>query len=356
MISIGHSEKWDQIVSSFAQYDIYYLSGYAKICQIHGDGEPCLFFYESDKLRCINVAMKRDIATIQAFSDIFPANTYFDLMTPYGYGGFLFEGEITDKELLEFQKVYTHYMQEQHIVSEFVRYHPILNNSLIARTVFPVIDKGKTAYMDITSPEVIWDNIKSNCRSNIRKAQKSEVIVEHTNDPALFNDFMAMYSEVMQKNNASDYYYFKEEYYAAIHKNLANQYKLFYALYKGKIAAMSLFIYANQQLHCHLACSDAQYKLLSLPGLLLYEAACWGNQNGLKTLHLGGGVGYKEDSLLRFKMSFNKNTNSIGTIGTNIYISEIYETLTCKRHGVPHTSLLSEETFFPLYRMPPIQI
>ena len=56
--TIEQSEEWDRVVSSFASYDVYYLSGYVKAFQIHGDGAPLLFFYEDDKIRGINVVMK----------------------------------------------------------------------------------------------------------------------------------------------------------------------------------------------------------------------------------------------------------------------------------------------------------
>ena len=40
--TIEDSEQWDGIVRTFKIYDIYYLSGYVKAFQIHGDGDPLL--------------------------------------------------------------------------------------------------------------------------------------------------------------------------------------------------------------------------------------------------------------------------------------------------------------------------
>jgi hypothetical protein len=34
--------KWDEIVKSFKDHDIYYLNGYLKSLEINGDGEPLL--------------------------------------------------------------------------------------------------------------------------------------------------------------------------------------------------------------------------------------------------------------------------------------------------------------------------
>lgn len=62
ILTLEQSEKWDSIVRSFKKYDAYWLSGYVKGFQIHGDGDPLLFFYDDDKVRGINVVMKRDVA------------------------------------------------------------------------------------------------------------------------------------------------------------------------------------------------------------------------------------------------------------------------------------------------------
>ena len=65
--SLEETEKWDEVVHSFAQSDVYYLSGYVKAFALHGDGEPMLFYYENDSVRGINVVMKRDIASDERF-------------------------------------------------------------------------------------------------------------------------------------------------------------------------------------------------------------------------------------------------------------------------------------------------
>jgi len=45
-ITIKEKERWNEIVSSFKQHDVYYLNGYVKAFQIHGDGEPLLYYYK----------------------------------------------------------------------------------------------------------------------------------------------------------------------------------------------------------------------------------------------------------------------------------------------------------------------
>lgn len=82
IIDIEDRFHWDEIVTGFSLYDVYYLSGYVKAFQIHGDGEPQLLFYETADLKAIYVYMKR--TTI--------IEGVYDSISPYGYGGVLFEG------------------------------------------------------------------------------------------------------------------------------------------------------------------------------------------------------------------------------------------------------------------------
>ena len=65
--TIEQTAAWDALVRTFSNYDVYYLSGYVKAFQLHGDGEPLLFYGEADGVRGINVVMKRDIAAMDDY-------------------------------------------------------------------------------------------------------------------------------------------------------------------------------------------------------------------------------------------------------------------------------------------------
>ena len=44
IFSIEERKEWDEVVRSFEEYDVYYLSGYVRAFEIHGDGEPQMFY------------------------------------------------------------------------------------------------------------------------------------------------------------------------------------------------------------------------------------------------------------------------------------------------------------------------
>ena len=47
------SPQWDVLVTSFPDYDVYYLNGYVRAFKLHGDGEPFLFYYQKDDFRAL---------------------------------------------------------------------------------------------------------------------------------------------------------------------------------------------------------------------------------------------------------------------------------------------------------------
>lgn len=332
-------KEWDEVVRSFAEYDIYYLSGYVRAFEIHGDGEPQLLYYEANGLRAIYVYFKRKTAI----------EGVYDSITPYGYGGVLFEGDMRDENLKAFWTAYVEKMNELNIVDNFVRYHPVLANAMPMKEVSDVIDLGKTVALHLDSPEVIWENIIPKNRNMIRKAEKNGIEIHHAHDMSLFADFIRIYNATMDKDNAEEYYYFGEEFYKSIHEDLDGNYEMFYATLDGQIIAMSIMLFANKQMHYHLSGSMMEYRNLAPSNLLLYKAAVWGCEQGYKTFHLGGGVGSGEDNLYKFKAAFNRKSDYQFSIAKMVFDQEKYDALVEER-SARDPEFNRESKFFPLYR------
>ena len=339
LIDFDNADIWDSTVKQFLSYDVYYLSGYVKAFQIHGDGEPQLLFYEVDGLKAIYVYMKRK-TTIAG---------YFDSVTPYGYGGILFEGDTSEENLKAFWDAYAEKMKEIGVVDNFVRYHPVLRNAIPMKSVSTVVDLGKTIAIDLSSEEVIWNNIISKNRNMIRKAEKNGIEIRHGKDIELFKDFKRIYNTTMEKDHAEEYYFFEDSFYESIHRDLYDNYEMFYAVLDGQIIAMSIMLFANQQMHYHLSGSMMEYRNLAPSNLLLYKAALWGCEQGFKTFHLGGGVGSGEDNLYKFKAAFNRNSDYQFSIGKEIFDQKKYDELVQERANRDQT-FNPQSSYFPLYR------
>ncbi len=337
--TIEQSEQWDAIVRSFKDYDTYWLSGYVKAFHIHGDGDPLLFFYEGERSRAINVVMKRDVAKDERFQDKITEGRYFDFATPYGYGGWIVEGLETEDLFCS----YDSWLQKNGIISEFVRFHPIIKNHIVCKSFYDIVQLGEVVHMELSSPETIWENIISKNRNMIRKAKKNGIKIYNGRFPGIYEKFRTIYDGTMDKDNAEKYYYFKPKFYESILEDLPQNAQVFWAEKDNEVIAASIILAANGRMNYHLSGSLREFSTLAPTNLLLYQAAIWGSLNGYKTFYLGGGVGSGEDSLFKFKRAFFKGELNHFYIGKKIYDLDKYTMLTNLR------STIGSE-YFPKYR------
>lgn len=340
-------EKWDCIVKSFDNYDIYYLSEYVRAFKEHGDGEPVLIHFQDENFEAINVIMMRDLSTMKPFQNDLRQGEIFDLSTPYGYGGFLTKGSPTIKNIRKLDEEYGEFCTSQNIVSEFVRFHPVLQNNIVMKSVYDIIEIGETVTLDLTSEDIIWENITSKNRNMIRKAIKSGVEIKFALNDDIMQEFIKLYSATMKRDNAQKYYFFNNRFYKSLLENYEKNAKIFYAEYKGQIISAAIILYANNMMHYHLSGSDSNYRHIAPNNLLLWEAAKWGCKNGFKVFHLGGGVGGNKDNLFKFKKSFNRYSNTKFFIGKKIFDINKYEELVKK---VENSYGKIDGEFFPKYR------
>lgn len=338
--TLEQTEQWDSIVKSFDKYDVYYLNGYVKAFKLHGDGEPLLFYYESDETRGINVVMKRDIAKDNRFKGKIKEGQLFDFSTPYGYGGWIIEGDDSDKLFEEYKR----WTEKNDIVCEFVRFHPMTKNHNSCSQFYDVTQLGEVVHMELNSHEDIWNNITSKNRNMIRKAMKNDVKIYNGRFPEIYEKFRTIYNETMDKDEADEYYYFDEKFYDSVLDDLPESAQVFWAEKDGKIIAASIMLATNNFMNYHLSGSVREYGFLAPTNLLLYKAALWGCDNGYKTLYLGGGVGSGEDSLFKFKRAFYKGELKHFFIGKKIFNIEKYDELLEVRESI------NNRGFFPEYR------
>lgn len=273
-------QKWEKIVCSFKKFDVYYLPGYVKSFELNGDGKAILLYFEKGDTRAINVILKRDIASCPTLKGKIKENEWFDFATPYGYGGWLVEGD--DYQALK--QEYESFAKHQHIVSEFVRFHPMLQNWIGLEEIYNETLLGKTIFMDTSSEENIWLNFTSQNRGKVRKAIKNGLEVFWCRDERILDSFIDIYRETMNKDSATDYYYFSKDFFKTIINELKYNAMWFYAMKDDEIAAAAVFLFCNGQMHYHLSGSRRKYQSIAPVNLLLYEAALWASKNGYQTL------------------------------------------------------------------------
>ena len=160
----------------------------------------------------------------------------------------------------------------------------------------------------------------------------------------LMKKFVTMYKGTMLRDNANDYYYFSDDFYKSIIEDLGDNVTIFYAEYQNNIISMALILHNMNGAHYHLSGSDYNYKHMSSTNQLLYEVSNYLCANNIKSFHMGGGLGGKQDSLYKFKKSFNKSDDLEYHIGQITYNEKIYDWLSDQSESDRNAD------YFPKYR------
>lgn len=315
---------WNECVKSFENWDIYYLNEYLYSFKLHGDGDPLLIYYEDNNCRFCYGVMKNDISKLEVFKNSIKDGIYYDLETPYGYGGPLSDTEIPIHSQQVFLKELTEYCIENKIISQFIRFHPLLSNYKLLPEVIETRYLRDTIFIDTETKGVIMSNMDKKNRNMIRKAQNNgiEIVIKEISD---YEDFIKIYDETMKNNNAEEYYTFKKNYFESL--SMLKEYSLIlYAMLDEKPISSSIMFFNDQYMHYHLSGTLTDYRKYSAGNLLLYEAACYANSKGIKKFHLGGGMN-PEDSLYSFKKKFNKYGKLPFVVGRTIFDKKGYDAL-----------------------------
>lgn len=357
-VFINETSKWNNIVKSFNYYEPYYLAEYLEALKFHGDGEPILFYYESEGIRALNVAMKRDIAADKNFAGELYENTYFDIATPYGYGGFIIEGKSTMENMAKIDEEFSKYCKDNNIITEFVRINPLGKGFEYYTRTYECSKMGITVFIELSPAVDIFNNMTSKCRNIVRKAEKNGVYIAKDENLNTLEQFKIIYKETMERDNAKQYYYFGKEYYNYLALLKGENVVLYNALYDNKIISSAMVLLGKENAHYHLGGLLNDFMKLGANNLLLYETACDLSSLGFKKFHLGGGVGSQNDGLLSYKKKFNKNGMLDYYIAKKVFLPDIYKRLIDIRkdsimseYGLKDkTNINAVNDYFPEYR------
>lgn len=341
-ISIADIEAWDAVVKQFKYYEPFYLHGYVKAFAEHSNGEPVLLVYEDGDVKAATVVVKRDIYDIEGFAQYIPPKTYYDLSTPYGYGGFICDTSITD----QIQEEYNRYCLQQGYICEFVRFN------LFSDYVRHYDGNTRSNMLNIVcdlsgSWEDVFARYQGKTRQKVRKVQKSGWTVRVGNTEEDIKSFLPIYYDTMDRNRAQNIYYFKHEFFETL-KTLDGKVQYFFAEKDGQIGAVNVLIAGAQSTYCFLSSTARQFLNESPNYLLMSEMIAWSHAQGFKHFVIGGGYG-GNDELLRFKKGFAPEGTYDFYIGSKIFNQEVYDALVQIRKESKE-SFDETSAYFPLYR------
>lgn len=176
----------------------------------------------------------------------------------------------------------------------------VKNDSILVLSSDWVIEQPGSYWLDISGgEEAVWNGLKSDCRRNIRKAQKLGIEVVPFND---MESYYRLLEKTYQRHGSSSWH--PKKFFRIILEELVPQGIIWAwgASYQGEIIAACLFFHNDQEVHFISGASNPQFGNLPTSYILHWHAIETAIQKGL-SVYYSDSSGVR--SIDQFKEAFN---------------------------------------------------
>jgi GNAT superfamily N-acetyltransferase len=277
-----------------------------------------------------------------------PDPAWRDSVAPYGYPCPLVRGAPGPETLAAMLRAFREAGAAAGIVAAFLRLHPLLPlPEAPFREFGALIAHGETVYLDLSLPREELDRqTRVNHLADVRRLEREGFRM--LLDPwDRLDDFIGIYEQTMRYRDADPFYRFERSYFADLRRCLGE--RLHLSLVQapdGAAAAAGLFTWVDGLVQFHLSGTSEAFRRAGPAKLMLIRMRDWAKGRGARFLHLGGGVGCREDSLAFFKQGFSRSRARFGTFRM-VLQPDVYQTLLGR--CAPGSA---QGDYFPRYRQP----
>jgi GNAT superfamily N-acetyltransferase len=162
--------------------------------------------------------------------------------------------------------------------------------------------------------------------------------------------FVPLYHQNMKRLQAQSHYFFAIDYFRALQRGLHGNFHLMSLFDDEKYLGGVCFFALDGIVQYHLPACHDDWREAGLPKLLVHELVKWGREHNFNVLHLGGGVGGKDNSLAYFKSGFSDLQLPFRTYKIIVDVDKYNAgCLVARQRAEREGGRLSEE-YFPEYR------
>ena len=330
-----HAPRWHDTVARL-RHDFYHLPSYVALAAEYDGGEPtAAYAEEGDQRLLVPLVLRRGVGGM------------LDATSPYGYPGPLVSGSASF--VRRAWRAIRDRLRSERFVSAFLRLHPLLNPD-VPEEAGVVVEHGETVSVDLTLPrEELWRQTMSGHRNEINRAVRAGHRAYFDEGWEHLATFSQLYRATMQRHGATGHYLFSDRYFGQLREALGDRLRLCVVDVGGAVAAAGLFAETDGIVQYHLSASDSAFSQHRPTKLMLHFVRDWAKDRGNRRMHLGGGVGGRQDALFRFKAGFSHARHPFRTL--RMVLDEAAYAAIVHAHDAtldPHRL----DGFFPLYRRP----
>lgn len=322
--------------------NICFNKAYAMTFEDMEDGKVDQFIFTSENGTVNHTFIKRLIP-----SEI-DNQLYYDIITPYGFGGPVVIESFNKEVLLnEYFEAFHEYCLKNNIVSEFIRFHFSDNTDVMSKFNGETNLIHSVICRDLMKP--LTQDIEPRLTKDVIKAENYGLTIEFDYSGHSQRDFLKIYTETMNRNQAEDFYYIKKEFLDKLQDMLEGHFLYANTRLDGEVIASRLIIFDNKYGYYFLGGNAKEFYKYKNGTFLDFKLLSELKANGLNYYVFGGG--HKgQDGIYRYKKKFDTKGDIPFYVGKKIHMSKEYDYLTLLRKlkGNFNTDTL----FFPLYRAP----
>ena len=349
MLSIEErGADWDAALDDLAprQRDVFFTSGYLRIWERRGEGRAMGALYRDRGGLVLYPFLLRDLEKVEYLDEEFAGLR--DVTSPMGFGGPLVRHKTGEETLAAFRAEIDDWCHANAVVSEFIRFHPLLETRLGMERHLEIEEAGKIAWARLdTGSCALVEALSGPARRNIRRAREAGVTCGLETADDAWDHFAGLYLENALRRKALPLYRFDAAHFRALRELVGPAAVLFGARYEGELIAGAVFLRSHDFVHFHALGADRAFAGLRPANLLFFEAMQWACGTSATAVNLGGG--YRgDDEFFRFKLGFTQQL-APRRVGRAIHLFEPYAR--AERRRDEQGEILDCE-YFPAYRAP----
>ncbi|RZJ85696.1 MAG: GNAT family N-acetyltransferase, partial [Chryseobacterium sp.] len=241
------------------------------------------------------------------------------------------------------------FLEKEKVITVFSRLNPFLNQNFLIQKFGSLHHNGNTVAINLQSSiEVQRKNYRETTAKHIRRCMKMDYVVKESKSVKDINAFFDIYCENMKRIGSTDFYLFNKHHFTALLGSDDVDCRLILVFSKGKMTCGQVIGCTHGILEAYLMGTAKEYLKESPAKFLIDQISVIGRRLGMKYYHLGGGLGFKQDSLFQWKAGFS---DLFFNYHTWRYIAnkQVYADLVTSTGN----DINSEVDFFPLYRLTP---
>lgn len=336
--------RWSDMLRQ-VPHDVYHLPSYAILAARYEGGQPVAFYARDGcDIMLVPLLLQQVPHNITGLGDL------WDATSPYGYPSPLFSRPDREEACRNLIGILVQAVRAKGLISLFLRMHPLLSGPLmIWSECGDLVQHGQTVSVDLRRPlEVLIRETSNNHRRGLRKLSKAGfyAVLDNWND---YPAFIRLYRQTMTRVGARPFYHFEGCYFGDLRELLDSHLHLCSVISPtGELAAGGLFTEVDDLMEYHLGGSRTDYPGLAPSKMMFDFMRSWGHARGLRSFHLGGGLGGRKDSLFDFKAGFSSCYRPFHTFRLVVNQS-MYDKL-CKAWQKEISDERLGDNFFPPYK------